>query len=353
MKRLASAGIDVPIVATISDAWVGQRLGLEKALKGAKICLCHFHFYELISKSARQADSAAITKVRSALRRFYYLAQYKRFIAQHESLPWCPAVVHLIELLLSLSNFRIRPQDHCFNSPEYLAKLQNLVSLADSHLNSDTNLSQFDRKVLEKFSKKFSTLLSEYSALLLDIAHIREYIKQLQAILDADESAEVGELKLVTLNKQWKTRLNTNRKHLGTESRTFLLEATKFMSKKISYLMNYRRVADAPKTNNRHEQRYHRIKYKLRRTIGHVAAKHFLKKHGNTILFVNPDATHEEIVEILSKAPISEVRKRIRENRKSRNSLDQCIYDQEKWDAELAKLKKAFDDLKDLKKGLT
>ena len=101
------------------------------------------------------------------------------------------------------------------------------------------------------------------------------------------------------------------------------------------------------------EQRYHKIKYKLRRIIGHVAAKQFLQKHGNTILFVNPEATHEEIIEVLKNAPIQEVRKRIRENRKSRNSLDQCVYDQKKWDAEITKLEAMFAPFMDLKNKLT
>jgi hypothetical protein len=189
--------------------------------------------------------------------------------------------------------------------------------------------------------------------MLSQIEHIRQYVKELKAILDAEESAECGEQKLTELTKKWRACLKKQHDHLGSEEEGFLKEAVKYLSKKKANLMNYRRVPGAPKTNNGHEQRYHRLKYKLRRTIGHVAAKHFLQKHGNSILFVNPDATETEILEIITNAPIKQVRKRIRENRKPRNSLDQIVYDQAKWDAEIAKLKEEFHIKSDLKKGLT
>lgn len=353
LKRLADAGINVPIVATISDALVGQRLSLEKCLTQAKICLCHYHFYELILKSARQADSAIITKTRSALRRFHYLMQYKLLKSQHQAFPWSQPIIHFIEYLFSLSNYRQRPQDHCFGSPEYLAKIRDLIKIGYNFLTENPDLPKRDIKVIEKFIQKFTPLLEEYSSSLIEIKHIRDKIKELQAILDAEESADIGEQKLSSLAKRWKSYLQKNRRKIGSEENTFLTEATKYLAKKAPNLMNYRRVEGAPTTNNRHEQRYHKIKYKLRRIIGHVAAKHFLKKHGNTILFVNPDATHEEIVEILTNAPIQEVRKRIRENRQPRNRLDQALYDQDKWDAEMAKFKEMCANYKNLKKGLT
>jgi hypothetical protein len=351
--RLHKAGIDVPIVATISDALVGQRLSLEKTLIGTKICLCHYHFYELVLKDARQCDTAIVTKLRSALRRFYYLEKYKRLLSQKIRIPWSKAVVHFLDLIFVLSNRKSRLKDHCFISPEYMKQCQDLVDLAKQRLNSSSKLSKTDRIVFEKFSESIAAIISQYRTENMGILKVRHDLEQLKEILNADETADQGETQLSDLCKTWEKSLQKQGKCADPIEKCYLDACIKFIRTKGRYLLNYRRVPGAPKTNNRHEQRFHRIKYKLRRIIGHVAAKDFLFKHGNSILFVDPDASEEEIREILMNAPIAQIRKKIREERKPRNSFEECIYDQTKWDAEIDKLRKELGLPKDLKKRLT
>ena len=203
-KRLTTAGIKVPIVATISDAQVGQRLGLEKTLKSAKICLCHYHFFELILKGARQVDSAVITKIRSALRNFHYLKKFKTLNAQHQTLPWTAPLIRFLELIQSLSNRKQRPQDPCFNAPEYLAKIQELVDLSKKIAIRSTKLTREETTIIGKFSLSFVPLLERFAPVNADIKRIRAQVFQLKEILDAEESADAGEQKLRELSKQWK-----------------------------------------------------------------------------------------------------------------------------------------------------
>jgi hypothetical protein len=331
--RLKSAGITVPIVATIGDALVAQRLSIEKCLPNAKICLCHYHFYESILKPAKQDDSALVTTLRKGLRRLHYLYQYKRYTAEETSMPWDLRIQNLLKVINSLSNWRSKPKKGCFFGPIYTLRLQNLQKIIKNLNKISENFSIKDQRVLIKLSIKFDEILDGATDRSECLLRIQQETSKIKTIMDNDEAAEIGVLKFNEISKAWKYYLKQNRKTLNPLELEFLTIVCDYIDTKGVYLMNYRRVPGAPRTNNAHEQKYHRIKYKLRRIIGHVGAKEYLSKHGKDILFVNPDSSEKEIEDILRNANIPKIRKQIREEQHHRDELEEIMYDDKKWDA--------------------
>jgi hypothetical protein len=232
-------------------------------------------------------------------------------------------------------------------------QIQDLVALCQSTLEVSQTLPSADQKILRSFIAKLQPIHTGFMKTTMGLRKIHAHVRELKVILNADETADQGESRLRDLSIRWRVHLSKHRKRLTVEEIQFIEHTLKYLRIKIPNLMNYRRVTGAPKTNNRHEQRYHRMKYKLRRIIGHVAAKDYLFRHGKSILFVNPDASKAEIKEILMNAPIAKIRKQIRDERKHRNSIEESIYDPEKWAAEMEKLKADFKPYQDLKKRLT
>jgi hypothetical protein len=330
------------ILGIISDALKEQREAIALVFPEVPHCLCHYHFFNLVLKSAKQLDSAVVTQLREALRKLYDLKQYayKTHSDQVESSQYAK-LAKILAPLLELSNWKRKPKDPCFIGIELFQRISDLKSKFHAlQIHLETKKIGFPGrsvKVLIRIQENLTNLLIDAEPKVAELRKIREPLKTLAEILDkAEQPAEQGLDALMQFCENlhpYRTSLSDN----CVEAQ--VIDALlKFVDTKGELLFNYRKIEEAPRTNNALELRFKQLKHLLRRTLGYGAAKEYLAMHGERIFFIDPKEPFDRIVKILSKMDQVSARNQIRSDRNNRDRLGIIIHDHVRWQNLLAEL---------------
>lgn len=343
--------LNIEILGAISDAHRGQLKAIE-AVFGQDFphSLCHYHFFELILKTPKKLDSHLLTTIRKNLRGLYYVQEYRKTSkGEHAISDKTPFVEHVIHDLYTLSNWRPRKTDPAFSGLTYFQRVQEItlvlaecVSDLDSQSASLTNKGE---RRIRKLHIKLAELIDALQKKAAELSRIHVHLKGLSEILeDNNEPALDGLARL----KSFTGTLNRRKKNksIGPVEREFLTQLAKFVQTKGAKLFNYRRIPDAPRTNNGQELAFKQLKHLLRRTIGYSAAGAYLFAHGERMLFVQPNEPFPKIVEHLKLGDWVTGRKKVRAERISRSAIIHVMHDPARWLNEMTVLQKKWALLK-------
>lgn len=342
LKRRIEDELGVKILAVMSDALKEQRKAVEKVFPGIYHCLCHYHFYNLVLKSAKEADSQVITQLRKILRNQSRLRMYRQCIDANYEMPSSIAPLEsILKPLVELGKWLRKPNDPCFNSLIFFDritsiddKLESLIKLIDDN---KVELEPLVIRSVRSLHKAIKNGLDNARPVIVELHQIRQHLSTLTNILSSiEESFERGVERL--LNFKMNLEIYRENPLCGQIESTVLEDMTKFIATKGKLLLNYRQVPGAPNTNNFQELEFKSIKYILRRILGYSAAKEYLYAHGERILFVNPNEPKANIQVILRNIDQRAARELIRSERKSRDGWVKFIREKNRWGEVLAKI---------------
>jgi hypothetical protein len=334
VKMRVEAELGVKVLAVISDAHPAQRLAISCVFPDALHCLCHYHFFNLVLLSPKQADSHIITQTRAYLRDMYDIKKFKESRdANAQFTSDNGFIVAVLDALLALSNWSRKPKDPCFTGLELWKRLNDIASAVRGAISlvGSRTFSQIEEKMLERINNKLGECVGAQKALVEDLEHVRNHLRELQGIL-ADEStnADVGLTRLRLFRDRMTKRKRAD--DIKKIERDFCEALIKFVNTKGELLLNHKRVDGAPRTNNDHELFYKQLKHLLRKVIGFGAASSFLLGHGERIVYVKIDEAAENIREIFLKMNLMKARETISSERKSRDLLQYIMHDNDRWD---------------------
>jgi len=349
LKTRIEEELGVKILAVMSDALKEQRTAVEKVFPDAYHCLCHYHFYNLVLKSAKEADSHTITQLRKILRNQSALRKFRQCNDAGEILPpFIAPLESILEPLVELGKWQRKPKDPCFNSLLFFdriasidKKLERLINLVD---HDKASLAPLVLRTARTLHKAIKSGLNDTRPVIIELVRIREHLSALTNILSSiEESFDLGVERLLNFKKDIES---IQKKSLcGAIESTVLEDMIKFIATKGKLLMNYRQVPGAPNTNNFQELEFKSIKYILRRILGYSAAKEYLYAHGERILFVKPNEPEENILMLLRNANQPAIRQMIRSERKSRDGWVKIMREKKMWDVVLAKIDEFIEEI--------
>lgn len=332
----------VPILGIISDALPTQRKAIAAALPCVPHCLCHYHFYALVLKDAKQVDSGIVKDIRSKLRSNYYLKQYSlKKVRDTISNSQFEALILFFEPLEELSNWKRKPKDPCFTGLEMCDRIIILADKMSLLLNKiqtgSISLFKNSIKVLKKVYSFLNDSIHEIRSQLDQLIEIHRILDNLVSILaQIDGNASQGLKRL--LNYVDDLHLHSNDYNDKEILKNFIKQLGKYANTKGKLLFNYRTIPNAPTTNNFQELKFKQLKHFLRRVIGHKAAKAYFVSHGEQITYVNADESPENILEILKNCNQAEFRQIIRANRRSMDAWSLVIHDRVKWEKKMEEI---------------
>lgn len=327
--------IGVPILGIMSDALPAQRKAIAKVLPNVPHCLCHYHFYALVLKEAKDADSSIITELRSKLRANYYIKQYserklKGTLANSQFEP----LIVFFEPLEELTNWKRKPKDPCFSGTELQHRLQDLLEkfiiLQNKSKGGKIVLKAYSIKLVDKMVEFLLNILDDIRPISTQLVRIHQNLEDLVFIFGQSETSTTQGLKSF-LNYIDELNTENNLINSGEIYQKFVQNLVKYANTKGKLLFNYRDIPNAPNTNNFQELKFKQLKYSIRRMIGHQNAKSFFVTHGEAIVYVNPDESLENIREILVNCNQSDLRLEIKSSRRSMDSWNLVIHDQIRW----------------------
>lgn len=349
VKQRVEKELGVPIIGIVSDALVVQRLAIEAVFPGVPHCLCHYHFYEIVLKDAKAADSNLLTSIRSMLRSLTDVKKYKAEAKQNVYQDTPKGFIDkILDALHALSSWSRKPRDPCFTGLEMHDRVLDILSVMDDAI-KQMGAGIFtvdDEERLVRIRDRVMTCIDEYQATVGELRQIKVHLEGLKAILD-DETTSKEEA--VATIKHYKAVLDD---HLATVEcgeleQRFIKAFGKYVNTKAEQLFNFKIVPGAPKTNNEHELCHKQLKHMLRRIIGAKAASAYLLAHGDRITFVNPKESYEDIVKILSTMNMTEASRIIKQERRSREMLTLVMHDQQRWVKMVSNLREMLHRLKE------
>lgn len=345
LKTRIEQDLKVPVKAIISDALKEQRKAVADVFVGVPHCLCHYHFFELVLKSAKEQDSHVVTVLRTYLRDQRDLVVYRYYIEEKKPLEGDYELLKcFFEPLAELSQWKRNSKDPCFISilfAQRLASIGEKLELLSQKIDAkEINFHKSTIKMIDRLSKSIWDALDDISDIEYELRRIQAHLPHLVEILSSvDDSFDLGMLRLQTYHQKL---INYMEKYqVGAIEKKVLDELCKYFKTKAVHLMNYRKVNGAPRTNNFEELEFKAVKYILRRTLGYSGAKEYLYSHGERILFVNPNESLSGILSILKSTDQRLARQTIRNEREKNEGWIRIMREDEKW-AEVLKKIDAF-----------
>ncbi|HME52239.1 MAG TPA: hypothetical protein VKM55_08470, partial [Candidatus Lokiarchaeia archaeon] len=320
VKQRIEKELGVPIIGIVSDALVVQRKAIESVFPGVPHCLCHFHFYELVLKEAKAADSNLLTSIRAMLRSLNDIKRYKAETKQTTNDDTPKGFIDkILDALLALSTWSRKPRDPCFTGLEMHDRVMDIVAVMDDAIKQMGAglFTMDDEERLVRIRDHIMTCINEYHSTIAELHQIKIHLEGLKAILDDETTTKED---AVVAIKHYKEVLENHlvMTECGELERGFIEAFGKYVDTKAEQLFNFKIVPGAPKTNNEHELCHKQLKHMLRRIIGAKAASAYLLAHGDRITFVNPKESYEEILKILSTMDITAASRIIKKERRSR-----------------------------------
>jgi len=335
LKNRIAEELNAPILGIISDAHVQQRKAIAAVFLGIPHCLCQYHFYNLVLKEAKLADSGVVTQIRAELRdirdiKEYHLRCQKQTLAHSQYEVLQP----LFEPLDDLCKWHRKPKDPCFTGLELHSRVSDILHLfrnLDDRVNTGRiKISKYSQKVVIRMIEKLDAILSSQASVINELQLIHGHLENIVSILDAaEENAAIGLERMQKLCETLRETILENAE--DSIEMAFVKALIKFIDTKGAMIFNYRKISDAPTTNNFQELKFKQLKHYLRRVIGHSAAKEYLMVHGERIVFVQPNESRENILEIMKSGDQVAARLEITDNRRSLDSWIIVMHNRVKW----------------------
>jgi hypothetical protein len=349
IKKKIEEQLKVPVVGLISDALPAQRIAIKRVFPKVPHCLCHFHFFKLILIDAHNQDSQLVTTIRKILRKSKVISQFKaQTLIIDSNQDYEPFLQGILETIYALSNWKRTPKDPCFSGVVLYSRLNDVFSLFNNVTVSSTEVSPFKPKktLFTRIYHLLKEILDQSRQIAEELQRIQVNLNELSGILsDIDSSFETGLKKL----RKFRDRLRRYRLNpsCGEIEKKFIEDLMKYVRTKGKMLFNFKKIEDAPTTNNNHELKYKQLKHFLRRVIGFASAKRYLLSHGERIVFIKMDETLANIKIILQNTDFGAARKLIADERIPRNSLPNLMHNTDKWDEKIDQLKQILSNFKD------
>ena len=182
-------------------------------------------------------------------------------------------------------------------------------------------------------------ILTEFKQTYDDLLRIQGYQLELKRILEAhEESSKEGLEKLEAFAEMVEARLNAGEVTCDAE-KFYIEQLGSFVSDRGQSLFQYRTIKNATNTNNIQETKFKSLKHGVRRTQGTATGARYFQNHAKYLLYVDPDATREEIRQILLRADYKAIAKIMKEEGALRKSPLARIKDKKTWHARKKELK--------------
>ena len=329
----------VEVLGFISDDHVAQRNAIQEVWgKKMKHSRCLFHFMKRIMNKPFELNRNLLTKARAKLRRIYPV----KFFREEKGVLTGKGQIStylnmLINDLSELTKWRNKANDTELNSITFYERLQDIhqaiVQLKEIiNKNLELTLEKQEATVLNSLDGNLKRILHENKSKYEELRRIRKYHEQVKEILEAhEESSKVGLKKMKKLVKELQNKARPPNKP-GIIERDFINQLATFILDRGKSLFHYRDIKNAPRTNNMQENRFKELKYQLKRTQGRQAASKYLQTHGEYLFHVDPNASLDEIKEILMTADHAKIAEIMKQEREAKRSRLFQIKDNAKWD---------------------
>ena len=335
----------IKVLGFMSDDHVAQRTAIQ-TVWGAKMkhCRCLFHFQKRIMLEPFNLNSRLKTKATARIRKVYYVQQFRegKLDSVENSEIW-EYLFEIIKDLTALQQWKTKRNDTDLESTLLYERLRDIYRLLKS---LETRLAPIPEANYRVEKQRLKRLIRDIKAILTDskqdyddLLRIRGYQVQLKQILEAhEESSEEGLLKLSDFTAMLETRLKTG--EVGCEAeKCYIEQLCTFVYDRGESLFQYRNIKDANNTNNIQETKFKAVKHGVRRTQGTATGARYFQSHAKYLLYVDPNATPEEIRQILLRADYKKVAKIMKEERALRKRPLAHIKDTKKWTARKKELK--------------
>jgi len=331
---------NIEVLGFMSDDHRAQRKAIQEVWgKKMKHSRCLFHFTKRILNKPLELNRNLLAKARSKLRKIYPV----RFFREEKGILTGKGKVstylnQLTEDLSELSNWKNKANDTELQSLIFYERMRDIhetILLLKEYITKTPKikLKKKEKTVLTSLDGNLKAILQENTAKYEELSRIIKYYEQIKVILDAhDESSKIGLKKMKKLVKKLQLKARPPNK-MGAVERDFVHQLATFILDRGKSLFHYRDVKNAPRTNNMQENRFKEMKYQLKRTLGRQAASKYLQTHGENLFYVDPNASREEIKNILMNADHEKIRKLIKQEREERKKKRLSkIKKDEKWD---------------------
>lgn len=329
---------NLKVVGFMSDDHVPQRNAIRKVWgPEMKHCRCRFHFEKRILEEPFKLNRSLNTKVKARLRKIGYVIQSRAGnLKPFENSKVWAYLVAVIEDLVTLQTWKTKRNDTDLESITFYTRVDELYQFL---LQLQTQLSARPTTTYSRETRRLKVLMKHLQAILTDYNHqyedllrIKRHQVKVKAILDAhEEPSEVGLKKLTELAKDLATRLNSGKITCDAE-KDYIEKLCAFVFDRGDSLFHYRDIKNANNTNNSQESKFKTLKWWIRRTQGIASGSRYLQKHAKYLLFVDPNASREEIRQILMHADYKAIAKLMKEERALNKRPLLKIKDHKKWE---------------------
>jgi hypothetical protein len=339
------------VLGFISDDHVAQRKAIYTVWgRKMKHCRCHFHFKMRIMEEAFALNSKLKTDARAKLRNIYYIKLIREDNLEpvENSKVW-DYIYEAIKDLFALQDWKIKRNDTDLESIVLYERLDDiygfLTKLGGKIFITPETEYIIEKKRLKVLIKEMSLILTENEQAYENLKIIKGHQNRLRKILEAhNESSKIGLEKLKNFAGKLEKRLESEDK-ICKEEKFFIEKLCSFVSDRGESLFHYRDIKNAEHTNNNQEKQFRTLKHDTRRTQGGAAASRYFQNHGKYSMYVNPNASIEEIKEILMNADYKEIARIMKQEREARKKAFPGIKDTKKWRYKKKSYEKKFKNI--------
>lgn len=330
---------NLEVVGFMSDDHVPQRKAIRKVWgPEMKHCRCRFHFEKRVLEEPFKLNRSLNTKVKARLRKIGYVIQYRvgNLKPIENSKVWA-YLLAIIEDLVTLQTWKTKRNDTNLESIIFYSRVDEMYHLLLQLQNQlsalPTNMYPRETRRLKILLKHLQAILTDYKQQYEDLLRIQGHQAKVKAILDAHEDpSEVGLKELTELAKNLEARLNSGKITCKAE-KDYIEKLCAFVFDRGESLFHYRDIKNANNTNNSQESKFKTLKWWIKRTQGIASGSQYLQKHAKYLLFVDPNASREEIRQILMHADYKAIAQMMKEERALSKRPLLKIKDTKKWES--------------------
>lgn len=344
LKKLASHH-KIKVLGFMSDDHVAQRKAIQ-LVWGSKMkhCRCLFHFQKRIMLEPFNLNSKLKTKAKARIRKLHSVNQLRagKLNSVENSEVW-QYLLEIIKDLVALQNWKNKRNDTDLESITFYERLKDiylLLKALKTHLSPTFEATyKVEKRRLSLLLKGIKGILNEFKQDYEDLKRIKGYQNKLKQIFEAhEESSQVGLEKLIVIAEELEAHLKAGEVTSDTE-KFYIEQLCSFVYDRGESLFHYRDIKNANNTNNVQETKFKTVKHTIRRTQGTATGARFFQHHAKYMLYIDPNATREEIRQILLRADYKAVAKILKEERALRKRPLSRIKNKTKWESRKKQLK--------------
>lgn len=344
LKKLARQN-KIKVLGFMSDDHVAQRKAIQ-IVWGLKMkhCRCLFHFQKRIMHEPFNLNSRLKTKAKARIRKIYYVRQFreeKLNLVEHSAV-W-QYLLEIIKDLVALQNWKNKRNDTNLESLTFYERLSDiylLLKALKAHISPtfEDNY-KIEKQRLRLLMEEVKAILSDFRQDYEDLLRIKGYQNKLKQIFEAhEESSQVGLEKLIAFAETLEARLKAGEVTCDAE-KLYIEQLCSFVYDRGESLFQYRDIKNANNTNNVQETKFKTVKHTVRRTQGTATGARYFQHHAKYMLYVDPNASREEIRQILLRADYKAVARIMKEERALRKRPFSRIKNKKKWESRKKQLK--------------